>query len=203
MIEGAAGVPAYAAAMGLVATVMDGPLGPLRLVASGWGLRSVRFDPGRWPVEPSEDAAEDAPRGASPVLDAACDLLEARFAGQEVELAIPLDLRGLTDFQRRVVDAMAAIPYGGLATYGALARAIGQPSAARAVGGVCNSNPVPIVVPCHRVIASDGSLGGYAAGTAAKRLLLELERGAGAVPLGGWEPRAATRRGRDDAPTLF
>lgn len=188
--------------MPLLARTVDSALGPLRLVASGRGLRAVRFDAGRWPVAAADDVAEQVPRGRSPILDAVADLLVDHLEGRPTVYAVPLDLAGLTPFQQRVLGALREVPYGELTTYGALARRLGDPAAARAVGGACNGNPVPIVVPCHRVVAADGSLGGYAAGAAAKRALLELERGA-AVPPGGWEPRAVQRRAAADAPRLF
>jgi methylated-DNA-[protein]-cysteine S-methyltransferase len=87
----------------------------------------------------------------------------------------PLDVRAATPFQRAVWDALRAIPYGETRTYSDVARAIGRPGAARAVGGACGANPWPIIVPCHRVVASDGTLGGYSAGLKWKRLLLRLE----------------------------
>lgn len=94
--------------------------------------------------------------------------------GWEPHLTLPLDIR-VTAFQKRVLQELQRIPYGETRTYAEIAQAIGQPTAARAVGRACGSNPVPLVVPCHRVIGSDGSLTGYAFGTERKRFLLELE----------------------------
>jgi methylated-DNA-[protein]-cysteine S-methyltransferase len=183
----------------LRSTVVDSPLGPVTLVASDAGLRAVRFDHTRWPaVEPPRDHAE--PGADDPVLVRAAAWFDAYLAGEEVAASdLPLDLGGLTDFQRQVVAAMRGIPYGRLETYGDLARRTGDPNASRAVGRACNRNRLPIVVPCHRVVAADGSLGGYAAGTDAKRALLRHERGV-AVPLGGWEPATAPE---PDMPRLF
>ena len=97
------------------------------------------------------------------------------FDGERVEFGFPLTDGSATAFQRDVWDALCGIPYGETRTYGEVARAVGRPGAARAVGTACGVNPWPIVVPCHRVVASDGSLGGYSAGVRWKRFLLELE----------------------------
>jgi len=99
------------------------------------------------------------------------------FAGGPVRFRVRLDLSGLRPFQRRVLEACREIPYGQTVTYGELARRIGRPAAARAVGGALARNPVPLVIPCHRVIAGDGSLGGFSAepGIRLKHLLLVLE----------------------------
>src|SRR6202030_2498256 len=100
--------------------------------------------------------------------------LEEYFAGKRREFSFPLDLRG-TDFQRACWRALLAIPYGETRTYADIARAVGKPNAFRAVGMANNRNPIAIVVPCHRVIASDGTLCGYGGGLDVKRKLLELE----------------------------
>ncbi len=188
--------------MSIVAAIVPSPLGALRLVASERGLRRVGFDPQRWPVDETSDAADLVLPGSHPVIARTTAALEAYFAGHAEPFDLPLDLPGLTPFQRSVIEAMRAVPYGALTTYGALAEDVDRPAASRAVGQVCNINPVPIVVPCHRIVAADGSLGGYAAGTEVKRHLLELERGS-MVPLGGWEPRAARERHDADALRLF
>ena len=99
------------------------------------------------------------------------------FEGQRVEFDVPVDVSHLTDFQQRVLEACARIPFGQTATYGRLARQIGRPRAARAVGATMAKNPIPIIIPCHRVVAADGTLCGFSAeqGLAIKRWLLELE----------------------------
>jgi methylated-DNA-[protein]-cysteine S-methyltransferase len=97
------------------------------------------------------------------------------FAGEAVEFRLPLAKTQGTRFQRAVWDALRAIPCGETRTYGWVARSVGRPGAARAVGGACGSNPWPVIVPCHRVVASDGTLGGYSAGLKWKRLLLRVE----------------------------
>jgi O-6-methylguanine DNA methyltransferase len=189
--------------MPIHAATIPSPLGPLRLVATERGLRRLTFDADRWPVEPpAPDVAEQVVPDDHPVLADVAGRLRAYFEGHAEPFDVVLDLTGLTAFQREVVEAMRAIPHATLATYGKLADDLGRPGGSRAVGRACNTNPVPIVVPCHRVVAADGSLGGYAAGTEVKRHLLELERGA-MVPLGGWEPRAARERQARDTPTLF
>jgi O-6-methylguanine DNA methyltransferase len=96
------------------------------------------------------------------------------FAGKRREFDLELKPYG-TEFQLRVWNALRAIPYGAVRNYGDIARAIGKPGAARAVGGAIGSNPLPIVIPCHRVIASDGTIGGYSGGLAIKHRLLALE----------------------------
>lgn len=105
-------------------------------------------------------------------------LLEQYFAGCRTDFSsIPLDLEMGTDFQQRVWHGACDIPYGGTTSYGALADTVGSPRAARAVGTALGANPVCLVVPCHRVIATDGSLGGYGPGLAWKRRFLALEQG--------------------------
>ena len=112
-------------------------------------------------------------RDAKRVRDAAAELREY-FAGRRREFTLELAPVG-TDFQLRVWRALAAIPYGTVRNYGDVARAIGKPGAARAVGQAVGSNPLPIVIPCHRVIASNGSIGGYSGGLAVKHRLLAIE----------------------------
>jgi O-6-methylguanine DNA methyltransferase len=106
----------------------------------------------------------------------ALDQIAEYLGGQRREFDLPLDVRG-TDFQRRMWAAVAAIPYGEMRTYADIARVIGKPQAVRAVGAANGANPLPLVVPCHRVIGSDGSLTGYGGGLDVKRKLLDLEKG--------------------------
>jgi methylated-DNA-[protein]-cysteine S-methyltransferase len=106
-------------------------------------------------------------------LEAAAEALDAYFAGRPPRLP-PLDLRG-TPFQRAVWEALCAIPWGEVRTYGAVARLLGRAGSARAVGGANHENPIAILVPCHRVVQASGRLGGYAAGSGAKRWLLAHE----------------------------
>ncbi|HEY2544076.1 MAG TPA: methylated-DNA--[protein]-cysteine S-methyltransferase [Gaiellaceae bacterium] len=152
-------------------TVVDTPIGPLGLVASETGLRGVLFD-----------ARSLRPEGSSPVLAEAARQLAAYFDGELVDFELPLDLHG-TEFQRQCWLALATIPYGQTVSYGEQARRLGLgPDAARAVGSANGSNPIPIVLPCHRVIGADGSLTGFGGGLHVKRFLLEHE--GALLPLG-------------------
>jgi len=145
-------------------TVVDTPIGPLGLTASDAALQCVVFD-GR----------TIRPEGKSPLLDEAASQLTAYFAGELVTFDLPLELNG-TDFQRRCWLALATIPYGQTVSYGEQARRLGLGSEkARAVGAANGSNPVPLVLPCHRVIGADGSLTGFGGGLHVKRFLLEHE----------------------------
>ena len=117
--------------------------------------------------------AQVSPRAARHA-DTAVRQLREYFAGTRRKFAVPLDLDG-TEFQQRAWAVMCGIRYGHTLSYAQQAKAIGKPKAVRAVGSANGANPVPIIVPCHRVIASDGSLGGYALGLAMKRYLLALE----------------------------
>ena len=160
----------------------DSMIGPLFLAASAQGLVALEFDarlPGRQSVRPNPrdlrrekrtSVFEDSPRNMLPYVRE----LEEYFAGKRREFTFPLDLRG-TDFQIACCRALLEIPYGETRTYAEIARAVGKPNAFRAVGMANNRNPIAIVVPCHRVIASDGTLCGYGGGLEVKRKLLELE----------------------------
>ena len=191
--------------MPLVRATHASPIGPLAIDASDDGVRALWFDPDRWPeVEPPP-----APVGpvvavdAHPVLAAVAGQLDAWFDGSTTRFDVPLDLR-VRGFAREVLEAMIAIPFGRVRAYGDLAHALGRgPSSARAVGRACNTNPIPVVIPCHRVIAADGSLGGYAGGLDLKRWLLAHEGAGPAVPPGGWQTRAGRIRASDDTPRLF
>jgi methylated-DNA-[protein]-cysteine S-methyltransferase len=150
-------------------TVYESPIGPLTLKGGPRGLRALHF-PGRG--EPLDEAARDPEPFATALRQ-----LEEYFAGERREFDLTLDLDG-TVFQRAVWDRLRAIPYGTTMTYGELAAAIGRPDRVRAVGGAVGRTPVPIIVPCHRVIGADGSLTGYGGGLQRKRALLDLEGGA-------------------------
>ena len=110
-----------------------------------------------------------------PLADEARRQLDEYFAGERRRFELPVDLRLAREFAAAVMKELARVPYGQLTTYGALAAKAGRPRAARAVGTIMNRNPVPIVLPCHRVVGSNGSLVGYGGGLARKRALLELE----------------------------
>jgi methylated-DNA-[protein]-cysteine S-methyltransferase len=150
-------------------TTLDTSLGPVLLAGDEAGLRHVSFLAGSRPVAPAPDWIADGRP-----LAGAVEQLRAYFAGALRRFELPLAPRG-TAFQQRVWQALRGIPYGETRSYGELARGIGRPSASRAVGAANGRNPLPIVVPCHRVIGSDGSLTGFAGGVHLKQALLELE----------------------------
>jgi methylated-DNA-[protein]-cysteine S-methyltransferase len=108
-------------------------------------------------------------------FEAVIRLLRRYLGGEHVEFDIPVDLFGLKAFTRRVLTEIRHIPYGGLASYGAVARRLGCPNGARAVGRALATNPIPVVIPCHRIIRGDGSLGGFGLGLGMKMKLLSLE----------------------------
>ncbi|AWB91820.1 methylated-DNA--[protein]-cysteine S-methyltransferase [Aeromicrobium chenweiae] len=145
---------------------MDSPIGGLRLHTSAGLVTAIRFD-----------APE--PRGrrvGDPLLDRAEQQLAEYFAGERTAFDLPLASDG-TEFQKKVWAELQRIPYGETASYGDIARRLGyEPVISRAVGAANGANPIPIVVPCHRVIGSNGTLTGYAGGVERKRTLLDLER---------------------------
>ncbi len=166
----------------LHSTMFTSPVGPLFLAASYNGLVALEFDarlPGQQTIRPnprdlrtesSRVRFEESVSAMRPYVRE----LEEYFSGKRREFTFALDLRG-TDFQVACWRALLAIPYGETRSYADIARAVGRPQGFRAVGMANNRNPVAIVVPCHRVIASDGSLCGYGGGLDVKRKLLELE----------------------------
>jgi methylated-DNA-[protein]-cysteine S-methyltransferase len=154
---------------------MESPVGSLRLVAEEMGLRMVWFLRGRAKQKPHEDWKEDE----AFFIDVRRQLQEY-FAGELREFDIPLLMEG-TEFQKRVWKTLQTIPYGETISYGELAKKIGDSKAVRAVGAANGQNPIPIIVPCHRVIGSDGSLTGFGGGIENKRKLLELEKGQGTL----------------------
>jgi methylated-DNA-[protein]-cysteine S-methyltransferase len=145
----------------------------LRMVASEPGLRAIDFHLTR----PAGDAKRN---DANALLKETARQLRAYFAGELREFDLPLDMRG-TAFQRRVWSELEKIPYGETRSYAQIAAAVGAPKAVRAVGAANGANPIPIIVPCHRVIGTGGKLTGYGGGLPLKRRLLELE---GTVPMG-------------------
>lgn len=172
-----------AAAEGLLDVAYDlaeTPVGTLLVAATDLGLCRISFDP-----EPEREAERLARAFGSRVLRVARPLDPARrqldeyFAGKRRGFELDVDLSPAAPFTRDVLLRLAEVPHGEVTTYGALARAAGRPRAARAVGTVMNRNPIPIVLPCHRVIGADGSLVGYGGGLDRKRLLLSLE---GSIP---------------------
>jgi methylated-DNA-[protein]-cysteine S-methyltransferase len=150
---------------------MESPVGRLRLIASGISLVGIWFEGGR-------DAARDRStlvNKRSDILNRTCVQLEEYFRGERRKFDLPLEPRG-TEFQRRVWQRLRQINYGATTTYGVLAAELGNAKASRAVGLANGSNPIPIVIPCHRVIGADGSLTGFGGGLPIKSALLELER---------------------------
>ncbi|NTW52141.1 MAG: methylated-DNA--[protein]-cysteine S-methyltransferase [Chlorobiaceae bacterium] len=116
-----------------------------------------------------------AETGCTPLLEESFRQLDAWLAGELKALSLPISVQG-SAFAQRVWTALLDIPYGGTAAYGDIADAIGTPAATRAVGSACRRNPLPIIIPCHRVTRRDGSIGGYLGGTDIKRYLLDLEQ---------------------------
>jgi methylated-DNA-[protein]-cysteine S-methyltransferase len=158
--------------------VADTPIGPLLLAVTERGLCRISFDPE--PDRETETLARTfgvrvlrAPRKLDPVRRE----LDEYFEGRRRDFDLPLDLRGREGFSRDILERLAKVPYGEVTTYKSLAVATGNPRAARAVGTIMNRNPIPIVLPCHRVVGSNGSLVGYGGGLERKRLLLDLEAG--------------------------
>ena len=139
------------------------PLGPLFLKATEKGLSEAYF-------------GEGEERESSPLLEEAAHQVSQWFTGERREFDLALDLRG-TEFQRSVWKQLQAIPRGKQRSYGQIANAIGKPGAARAVGSACGANPIILIIPCHRVLAADGSLGGFSAGLDLKRRLLAADKG--------------------------
>lgn len=156
--------------------LFDDPLGSALAVAAGDALVELsHFDARPDALEAAEGRYAGAVADPShPVLRETVRQLEAYFAGRRQRFDVPLDPRG-TEFQRRVWSALLDIPFGETRSYGDLAREVGRAGGARAVGQANRNNPIGVIVPCHRVIAADGSLGGYAGGLDRKRRLLALE----------------------------
>lgn len=175
-----AGLVASALAEGILDVsyrTLDTPVGTLLLAATDIGLVRVAFGRQDHEAVLADLAEQVSPRVlAAPVrLEMAARELDEYFEGQRSTFDLPLDLRLAQGFRREVLVRLSDIRYGSTATYAAVAAATGHPKAARAVGSACRLNPLPLVVPCHRVVRADGSTGEYAGGSAAKRTLLTLE----------------------------
>lgn len=153
---------------------IDSPVDPLLLAADEHGLRLIEFHTPRHPMARVSDWRE----GDNTILQAARMQLEEYFAGTRTSFELPLAPHG-TVFQKEVWHALADIAYGQTISYAQLAQRVGKPNAMRAVGAANGRNPLPIVLPCHRVIGADGSLTGFGGGLPTKQFLLELE---GALP---------------------
>ena len=143
--------------------IIDTPVGHIRITTTSSGLAELHF------------LGSGASAPSAPMTGAIADQLAAYFAGTLREFTLPVDLAAASDFTRRVLEATARIPYGETRTYGEIAAAIGMPGATQAVGNALGANPVPIVVPCHRVVRADGSMGWFTGGAHIKRALLDLE----------------------------
>lgn len=155
---------------GLLYTYADSPVGPLLIAGDGERLHLISFPGGSRAQKPRRSWRRDNAAFAGTV-----DQLRAYFAGALTRFDLPLRLAG-TPFQNAVWSALRDIPYGETVSYRALAGRIGRPTACRAVGAANGANPLPIVVPCHRVVGADGSLTGFGGGLKTKRALLDLER---------------------------
>ena len=151
-------------------TTIDTPIGELTLVGEDDALVGVYY-PGHW-TRP--DRATFGARADGTVFETAGRQLLEYLAGARTAFTLPIALHG-DGFQRRVWDRLTEIPYGETTTYGEIARELGDPTLARAVGGAVGHNPLSVIVPCHRVVGKDGKLTGYAGGLARKRFLLNLE----------------------------
>jgi methylated-DNA-[protein]-cysteine S-methyltransferase len=163
------------------------PIGTLLLAATPDGLVRVVFEREDRDRVLADLAERISPRilEAPARLEAAADQLDEYFRGKRIDFDLPLDFRLSHGFRRDVLGHLLAIGYGRTESYAQVAAALGKPRAMRAVGTACATNPLPLVVPCHRVVRSDGSMGGYGGGLDAKRTLLALEAaGAGAVGIG-------------------
>jgi methylated-DNA-[protein]-cysteine S-methyltransferase len=159
--------------MTIVHLTMPSPIGELLLVAEGAALTHIHFE-GAGSARLADSGSRRVAADAARVLAETRAQLEAYFAGRLERFDLPLGARG-TPFQTRVWSALRDIPFGETISYAELARRIGEPAAVRAVGHANGRNPIPLVVPCHRVIGADGSLTGFSGGIERKRWLLELE----------------------------
>jgi methylated-DNA-[protein]-cysteine S-methyltransferase len=159
----------------IVQTTYQSPLGKVIVAATAKGLAGLWFEGQRhFPTEGGEPRVWPEDKN-HPVLRQAIGQLEESFAGKRESFDLPLDLVNGTPFQQSVWKALLAIPQGATSSYGELSQRIGKPAAVRAVGAAVGRNPVSVIVPCHRVLGSDGSLTGYAGGLDKKTALLRLE----------------------------
>jgi methylated-DNA-[protein]-cysteine S-methyltransferase len=160
----------------IVQSTFSSPLGKIIIAASDKGLAGLWFESQRHsPAQLTGDLPAWPSAPEHPVLKKISTQLKEYFASKRTEFDIPLDLSGGTDFQQAVWKVLLAIPQGGTTSYADVSRRIGNPAAVRAVGAAVGRNPVSIIVPCHRVVGSNGSLTGYAGGLDRKTALLKLE----------------------------
>ena len=153
--------------------VVESPIGPLHLAGTDRGLARISFWGEDWEEELARQFGVRVLRSPKPV-ERVRRQLDEYFEGRRHEFELELDLV-VPDFHRQVLAELARVPFGETTTYGALAAKVGRPKAARAVGTVMHRNPIPIVLPCHRIVGANGSLTGYAGGLDVKRRLLQLE----------------------------
>jgi len=153
---------------------MKSPIGPLWLAVSNKGLVAIEFGSRDFPPVKSDPNVSWVV--SEEKTEAVRKQLTQYFDGHRTEFSVPLDLRIGTDFQRKCWDVLIKIPYGETRSYLEVARAAGRPGASRAAGQANHRNPIPIIIPCHRVINADGHLGGYGGGLDVKEQLLSLER---------------------------
>lgn len=158
-------------------SMIDSPIGPLLLAATRNGLVYIAFE-----NEGFDDVLQILANRISPRilraparLDTAARQLDEFFDGRRTSFELPLDLSLSSPFRRNVQEILAEVPFGVTTTYAHLAQEVGSPGASRAVGSACATNPIPVIIPCHRVLRTDGKLGGYRGGLDSKRFLLELE----------------------------
>ena len=156
----------------------DSPLGRLLLAATALGVVRISFEIEDHDAQLARLARQISPRvlAAPARLDQLRRELDGYFAGTRTRFSVPLDRSLSSGYRRSVHEHLSTIPYGSTESYAQVATLLGKPKASRAVGTACATNPLPIVVPCHRVVRSDGTLGGYAGGLPAKRALLDRER---------------------------
>lgn len=171
------------ATQAIISTTLATPIGKLFVAASPRGLRRIEF-PGRRNGAAARGAKAATPdsREARRHLAGALRQLREYFAGRRNSFSVPLDMEG-TEYQQRVWRALLRVPFGRTLSYGELAARLGGRGGARAVGRACATNPVPVIVPCHRVLGSDGMLHGFGGGLWRKQRLLELEGAARRIPL--------------------
>lgn len=158
--------------------IVDTPIGQLLLATTERGVVRVAFE-GDGFAQVLKDLGERVgPCVAEPTaqLETAVREVSEYFAGQRREFEVPQDFSLSTGFRNTVQRYLSSIPYGSTQSYGDVARGVGNPKAVRAVGSACATNPLPIIVPCHRVVRSDGGLGGYGGGLSVKQTLLDLEQ---------------------------
>ena len=158
--------------------VVDTPIGPCLVVVAPTGIVRIAFE-----IEGHDQVLADLADALTPRIladdartDPAARQLDEYFTGARHDFDLPVDLRLSSGFRRTVLDAMRRVPYGETVSYARLADAAGNPKAVRAAGSACATNPIPIVVPCHRIVRSDGTTGNYRGGPEAKVALLALER---------------------------